>query len=294
MTLVKDKLFKVGVSTCGKKICEELFRAYNNAGITDMEIENGNQTYNNMDYKLLYTWAKQYGVQLWSYHLPFEPREKICTSKRECSAATLELFSDIIKKASDIGIDKFVIHPSSEPIEEHERGEQIECAKENLAKLAEVANQCGAVLAVENMARTCLGRTSDELLDIVSVHSALRVCFDTNHLFGENMHTFIRKVGDKIITIHVSDRDSINERHWLPGEGELDWQVIYQSLKEVGYSGPWLYEIGLTPPATIERRTLELCDFVNNANAIFIGSVPAPIGKKKANLGMWGVIEDET
>lgn len=281
---------RVGKSTCGAELNEELFRAYKHAGITYMELDNGRQRNNDVNYGQIYDWAKQYEVKLWSYHLPFEPRANICTSKRECRTATLELFTDIIKKASDIGIDKFVIHPSSEPIEECERGEQIACAKENLALLVDVANSCGAVLAVENMARTCLGRNSEELLDIVNVHPALRVCFDTNHLIGEDMQSFIRKVGDKIITIHVSDRDSINERHWLPGEGDLDWQVIYTTLKEVGYRGPWLYEIGLLPPQTIERRPLELCDFVNNANEIFAGGIPTPIGKRKENLGMWGVI----
>lgn len=291
--VIRPTIERVGLSMKIWETNKEMFEAYQRAGITDMELENGNQTGNDADYRQILDWAKQYGVKLWSYHLPFEPRKKICTSKRECQTATLELYSDILKRASDIGIDKFVIHPSSEPIEEHERGEQKECAKENLAKLAEVATRCGAVLAVENMARTCLGRNSEELLDIISVHPALRVCYDTNHLFGEDIQTFIRKMGDKIITIHVSDCDSINERHWLPGEGHLDWQVIYQSLKEVGYNGPWLYEVGLTPPPTIERRKLELCDFVNNANEIFAGNIPIPIGKKKKNLGMWGVKEDE-
>lgn len=282
---------RVGLSTCGKTICEDLFKKYQCAGIADMEIAAPIEECVSFDYKEIHKWATQYDVNLWSYHLPYEPRAEINMAKRHLRKHTLELFSELIKKGSDIGIDKFVIHPSSEPIPEDERSEQTECAKENLAELVEVANKCGAVLAAENMARTCLARNSDELLEIVSAHPALRVCFDTNHLFGEDMQSFIRKIGNKIITIHVSDRDSINERHWLPGEGELDWQVIYKSLKEVGYNGPWLYEIGLNPPPTIERRKLEFSDFVENASIIFGGGIPVAIGKKKDNLGMWGVIE---
>ena len=73
------------------------------------------------------------------------------------------------------------------------------------------------------------------------------------------------KVGDKIITLHVSDYDFMNERHWLPGEGQNDWQKIIKSLKEVGYTGVWMYEIRFTCPNTILRdRDLSCDDFVKN------------------------------
>lgn len=284
---------RVGLSTCGKRISEDLFHAYRNAGITDMEIENGTQNCNDLNYHLLHTWSKHYGVKLWSYHLPFEPSEEICTSKIELRAKTMNLFTELIKKGSEIGIDKFVIHPSSEPIKDEDRRVQMNCAKENLAELAEIAGKCGAVLAVEDLPRTCLGKNSDEILELISAHPSLRVCFDTNHLLKEDIPTFIRKVGNKIITIHVSDFDFMNERHWLPGEGDIDWQDVICALQEVGYSGPWLYEIGIKAPTTIVRRDLRLVDFAENAKALFAKKNPKILGRRKENLGMWGVIEHE-
>lgn len=286
--------FRIGLSTCHKEICEDLFKAYQCAGITDMELENGRQTCNDLDYKLVQTWARRYDVRLWSYHLPFKPHEEVDISKWQSKNNAVMRLSEFIKKASDIGIDKFVIHPSGEPIADDQRKDQMECAKESLAKLAEIAAQNGAVVAVEDLPRTCLGRNSDEILELISGHPALRVCFDTNHLLSEDILAFIRKVGNKIVTLHVSDYDFINERHWLPGEGDIDWQAVLAALKEVGYQGPWLYEIGFNPPATIDRRRLEVADFAANANALFMGKKPIAIGERKKNLGMWGVIEKES
>ncbi|MBQ8812910.1 MAG: sugar phosphate isomerase/epimerase [Lachnospiraceae bacterium] len=200
---------------------------------------------------------------------------------------TISYFSELIKKGVDIGIDNFVIHPSGEPIEETESAERMECAKESLAELAEIAARSGATIAVEDLPRTCLGRNSAEILELISVHPALRVCFDTNHLLSEDIPIFIRNVGSKIITLHVSDYDFLNERHWLPGEGDINWSDVLAALQEVGYAGPWLYEVGYSSPATIERRILSAQDFVDNAQMIFAGEKPEAIGLRKPDLKFW-------
>lgn len=292
--MYEGKYFKlrIGISSCDKIVDEVLFKDYQSAGITDMEVSNGNQELNGLDFNLIKKWSTDYGVNLWSYHLPFAPNTQICISKKETEKETVELLSEFIKKGSDIGIDKFVIHPSGEPISDEERPEQMKHSKENLYKLSEVTESCGAILAVEDLPRTCLGRNSAEMLELISVHPNMKICFDTNHLLGEDVVDFIHKVGEKIITVHVSDYDFINERHWLPGEGDVDWQAVYSALNEVGYKGPWLYELGLEPPKTINRRQLTLADFADNAKTIFAGKAPVAIGKRKERLGMWGVIED--
>ena len=102
---------------------------------------------------------------------------------------------------------------------------------------------CGAVIAVEDLPRTCLGNTSDDIRKLISVNDKLRVCFDTNHLLEEDNIEFMKKLADKIITLHISDYDFLNERHWLPGEGKLDWAAMFSTLKEIGYNGVWMYEI---------------------------------------------------
>ena len=136
----------------------------------------------------------------------------------------------------------------------------------------EIAQKSGGTVAVEDLPRTCLGRDTDELCKLVSADDRLRVCFDMNHLLYDDNVEFIKALGEKIITVHVSDYDFTNERHWLPGEGKNPWDAIYNGLKEVGYNGVWMYELGFKSPRTLTRsRDLDFSDFYNNAMEIMSG-----------------------
>jgi sugar phosphate isomerase/epimerase len=212
--------------------------------------------------------AKEYGIELWSFHLPFSKRYIISHVEWDIPGA-IALNSEMIKRWAAVGIDKFVIHPSPDNFG-GTHDSRLAPAKESLAVLAEVASQAGATLCVEVLPRTCLGKDSDEILELVSVHPQLGVCFDTNHLLGEDFETFINKVGKRIVTTHISDYDFVDERHWLPGEGKVDWQKLYSMLSALSYNGAWMYELGYIAPPTLKRsRPLYALDFVRNAEAIF-------------------------
>ena len=188
-----------------------------------------------------------------------------------------------------IGIKLFVVHPGGEPITDEMRSVRLECAKKSLARLAEYAKEFGGIICIEDLPRTCLGRNSEEMLELLSAHDDLRSCFDTNHLLSlEKPHEYVRKIADKIVTLHVSDYDFLDERHWLPGEGDVDWQALYNALREIGYNGVWMYELGLPSPNSIVReRVLTRIDFVNNGREIFEGKPLTVLGTRVEGLKDW-------
>ena len=271
-------MFRIGLSTTGKDICPALFESYNKAGIEAMEISKPYEIQLEMDFPLIKKWAEEYDVYLWSYHLPFKPFDlfDISSPDKDTREKAINLMAEFIKKAGDIGIDKYVIHPGG-VFKRDETPEIVDVrlshAAESYAKLADIAESAGGIVAVENMIPLCVGATHDEFKVLLSLDSRLRVCFDTNHIIPASVEApgkFIRTFGNKIITVHISDYDHIQERHWLPGEGKNDWQDILSALKESGYNGPWLYEIGFKCPKTIKRpRDLTCEDFVRNAKEIF-------------------------
>lgn len=212
--------------------------------------------------------------------MPFGPFRVIDISSlhRELRENAINLYTELIAKAGDIGIDKFILHPSGEPIKDEEREERIKYSMQSLDQLAEIAHRNGAVIAVEDLPRSCLGNTAEEVHRLIGANDKLRVCFDTNHLLTDTNLNFIRTLSEKIITVHVSDYDFVDEKHWLPGEGKVDWNELFSALKDVNYKGVWMYEIGLTPPKTLARsRNLTFDDFLQNANAIFDGKAPERI-----------------
>lgn len=283
-------MYTIGLSTCSKTINEELFKLYANAGIKAMEISADYEVLDSLDANYVKKLANEYGVNLWSYHLPFWTFDLFDITATDCEQRkqNVKRYEKYINEAAQMGITKFVLHPSGEPIEDNERKERLEYSKESIFTLSQIAKQNGGVLAVEDLPRSCLGNKSSEILELIAVDSSISVCFDTNHLLNEDIVQFIKNVGSRIITTHVSDYDFINERHWLPGEGKIDWQSVLKALKDVGYNGPWLYEIGFKSPKTIIReRDLTCADFVKNANELFEGKNPTVFGKPKENLGFW-------
>lgn len=279
---MEKKALRLGASSFAVGVPDRsAFCAYAQAGIGTMEVSVPADKYDDIDWNKLQEYAKEFGIELWSMHLPFQPFETIDISSGDCDVRryTLEYLTGLIKKACSIGIGTIVIHPSGEPIAEEERAERIKYAKDSLSALAEAADKGGAVIAVENLPRTCLGRNSNEIEELISADERLRVCFDTNHLLGEPIDYFVRKLGQNIATTHFSDFDYKNERHWLPGEGLIDWEKLMLQLKETGYRGPIVYEISLVTPPTIDRRPITLSDFADNYSVLMSGKSPYPVGK---------------
>ena len=250
------KKWDIGASTCGREILtDSVFEEYKDAGIKYMEISLKNiENYNDPDEKTeaiishdiskIKSAAIRNNVIIWSLHLPFGAGYyDISCEETEKRQNAVKKYSKLIEYASEIGAKIAVLHPSFEPIEDRFREERLKLSTDSLYILSKEAKKCGIKLAVENLPRTCLGRTSDEIMRLISVDDALGVCFDVNHLLLQSHKDFVSAVKNKIITVHISDYDFIDERHWLPGKGKIDWKELIGLLKDVDYSGPFMNEV---------------------------------------------------
>lgn len=283
---MKAQEWKCGLSTNASRVTKETFDGYARAGIQCMEFSVGTiGDDKDTDYKLLKKYALDSGTELWSYHLPFAPfdRMNIASLDGDFRRKSVEITKEFIDKAASLEIKTAVIHPSAEPNAESDRPEHMKSAKESLAELAEYAAKSGITIAVEDLPRTCLGNCSDDILELISADERLRVCFDSNHLLKQRNEEFVKAVGDKIITTHISDYDFRNERHWLPYEGRIDWRGLVSALEEVGFSGPFLFEISVDAPQSISRRRIEYEDFYANYKACV----------NKESFGIFGTPNEE-
>jgi len=261
-------MWKVGI-TSSFPINDENLSTMRASGVEAMELNLAADK--PCDHKEVAELAKKHDILLWSCHLPFLPREVMNFAIPDAALhkAARARHTELIQKGTEIGIDKFVIHPSTPIPEGLDREECKKYSMESLDYLAEVAHRYGAVLAVEDMILSCLGNSAAELMEIISVNDKLRVCFDTNHLFHDTQVEFARKLGDKIITMHVNDYDFIQERHWMPGEGKIDWYAVADIMQEIGYKGVWLYEFGFSGRVDVRGRELTPADYRRNATEIF-------------------------
>lgn len=250
-------------------ITKEGFEKMRDAGVKAIELSFGG--YDGLDFEKIKTFSDRSGVKLWSLHLPFMPFETIDVSSRnsEQRADNIRLLCGIMEKACDIGIDKFVVHASGEPVLPPEREERMKCSCDSLFSLSEFAKKRNALIAVENLPRTCLGNCSHEINRLTAVNDNLKICFDTNHLFEETHREFVGNLKKEIVTVHISDYDFVKEKHWLPTVGKIDWKEVTGLLDTVGYGGPFLYEVSFLQRTAEGEKELTLSDFRQNYENLF-------------------------
>ena len=186
------------------------------------------------------------GIKVWSVHLPFSKGSDISVTDPEKREKNVEFFEKMIRLAGIFNPHCMILHPGADTIkDESERKERLKCSRNSICRLAIAAEEAGALLCIEDLPRTCPGRTAEEIDYLTKGIPNVKVCFDTNHLLIDSHDEFFRKVGDRIATVHISDYDGIDERHWLPfhEKGIIDWKRFYSNLKKIGYDGVFMFEV---------------------------------------------------
>lgn len=236
----------LGVGSSTSSMSPEEMAAAAKAGVEYVEIGiSGRGTVAEIREKALHAkhMADEAGLKVWSCHLPFSRKLDISVLNDSARMANLEFLTEMIAICGEVGPEKLVLHPSSEPIADEEREQRIRNSIASIGILRREAARIGAQLCIEDLPRTCLGRNSAELLRIIAPYPEVKICFDTNHLLSEDLLHFVEACGDRIATVHVSDYDMVDERHWLPGKGKIDWPALYGALMKVGYKGVFMYEL---------------------------------------------------
>lgn len=211
------------------------------------------------DYDLL----EKSGMTVSSIHLPFGRQWDISMRDNSIYEDVLIKLRALIDWAAKREIGIAVLHASAEPIRDEDRAYRLSNAMEAIEILGAYANDGGVSLAIENLPRTCLGNSAEEMLILTDNGNKAKICFDVNHLFIDSHSKFIQETGPLIITTHFSDYDRIDERHWLVGEGCIDWPELIDMLGQQGYKGRFLFEINelsspsigraVTPKELVER-----------------------------------------
>jgi sugar phosphate isomerase/epimerase len=188
-------------------------------------------------------------VRLHSVHLPYGGALDLSRPDEALREEAIQLTEANLCAAAELGAGLVVVHPSAEPIADDARAAHLDASRRSLSVLAATASELGVRIAVECLPRTCLGHTAAELLSIVedTDPATVGVCIDVNHLNlrEPDLRVAVNVVGPRLLTLHCSENDGEDERHWLPGDarGVIDWPAFIAGLRAVRYAGPFLYEL---------------------------------------------------
>lgn len=183
------------------------------------------------------------GLTVWSIHLPFSRTLDISVNDDAKRAENVKLMKYFISKSKMFAPEYLILHPSSEPIYDEDRASRLANAVASIKELRDYASSLGLEICIENLPRTCLGNTPEELSALIDSVGGVGVCFDTNHYLRGSAKHFIDILGTRIKTLHCSDFDLVNECHWLPTQGKIDWDELISMLEDKGYRGVMMYEV---------------------------------------------------
>lgn len=135
--------------------------------------------------------------------------------------------------------------------------DERERSTEMLRKAAEYAAQANIILAPEALNRfECyLYNTMEDLITLARAvdHPNLGAMYDTHHsnIEEKSQTTAIKTISPVLKHVHISEND-----RGTPGSGQVNWEEVFSTLKEVNYDG-WL---------TIEAFSTIIPEFANAIN----------------------------
>ncbi|MDD2709164.1 MAG: sugar phosphate isomerase/epimerase [Verrucomicrobiae bacterium] len=251
--------FELGVSlaTIAVELNEEIFDLVENAGLQNLEIRHYNREHYQRNRPFLKKFSK---TRPWTVHAHFGGNVDIASFEKKTREAGLESLQEALNVAVDLGAGILVVHASVEPLAPQNREQHKKFAREGLAFIAEKCAGKGMRLAVEFLPRTCLGNTAGELMELIDglPEDAAGICLDTNHMMDQyrELPRIVDSLGSRLIATHLSDYDGVDEKHWIPGAGVIDWQAFFNALKNAGYRGTLNYEVVFKDCPPAERIAL--------------------------------------
>ena len=167
-------------------------------------------------------------------------------SVREQAVATV---ASCFEPFAALGGFAAIVHPSgrevSADLELH-----IGAFRRSLDTLTAQAESLGIRLACENLQLKGQPRPLCRMEDLRRVvddyPSTVGICLDTGHANNNGLDPAdeARIAGERLIALHMQDTDAVEDRHWPPGLGTVNWRRVSAALIDIGFDGAWTFEVG--------------------------------------------------
>ena len=197
------------------------------------------------------------GVEARTVHAAFGSALDFSSPDSDVRTAGIEAFRAALDLAVRMQAQIVVVHASAEPIPDEDRIARMAEAKRSIRTMVDMAGNAGCRIAVELLPRSCLGNSAQELLALLEGVDPCTagVCLDTNHMMADfvALPDAVRTLGPRLIALHCSDYDGVDEKHWPPLRGVIDWPAFLAALYDVGFPGPLNYEATLDGETPAEK-----------------------------------------
>jgi len=163
---------------------------------------------------------------------------------------SLKQSKDAIQMAQFLGSEIIVIHMGS-----YYPGDKkgTENGKDRLYKSLEYllpyAEENKVTIALENypVGENAIFKTPEDVLNILRDFDSeyLKLTLDIGHANLTNISPieYIKILKDEIVHLHLNDNFGKEDKHLVPGEGEINYPAIFKQLKKINFDQVGIFEI---------------------------------------------------
>jgi sugar phosphate isomerase/epimerase len=178
------------------------------------------------------------GLILENIHAPYEDSNYLWSADRSLRDRVVKDRIGWVEDCARYEIPIMVMHISRGVDQPSPNGYGIE----SIARILEMADSLGVTVAIENTRR--LDYFETVMQEISSPN--LGFCYDSSHDWitdEESPTSILRQWSHRLTNVHLSDNDGIEDRHWLPGEGIVDWLEVCHILSGLNFPGHLMLEV---------------------------------------------------
>lgn len=158
--------------------------------------------------------------------------------------ATLHRFEQVLDAAAILKPKVIVCHPGYDRWRYGDHQEKwLRCSMETFGKVLDRSESIGCIIAVENIFEE-EPSTLRALLETVN-HPRFRHCFDVGHwnLFHNvGLEEWFAELGPYVAEAHIHDNRGVRDDHAPIGEGEIDFPLFFQLMREYAPQAVWTIE----------------------------------------------------
>lgn len=181
--------------------------------------------------------VRETGLYLENIHLPFNDSSSLWSESRSLREKAVKSHLNWVYDCAKYDIPMMVMHltEGDHPPAPNSYG------IDSMMKISQEAEEAGVQIALENT------RRDDNVQFILSQIESpyLGMCYDTSHdwLNSKIKMEILKEYGTRLFATHLSDNDGLKDRHWLPGNGSIEWQKIGETFPNDTYEGCLTLEI---------------------------------------------------
>lgn len=203
--------------------------------------------------------AEKYGLSFGQLHAPFPTFVNV----PKTDEYLLEALKKSIAMCGALKCPHLIVHPAFlryddalSPEEEWELNIQrysalipwlkkydVICCLENMFSRYQGAGRAGKIIGACCSNPYEAAKYIDQLNEIAG-EKRFAFCFDTGHalLLGGDMRRTLNILGHRVETLHIHDNNGMDDQHYAPYTGRIDWDATLAGLKDIGYKGNLSFE----------------------------------------------------